>query len=104
MAIQICLLTYLLTNVGFLVSSVRVVNRRYESAASTLESRERHTHAYLVSDVVDVGGIDVERNDELLALAVQPFTQRVPAHEELQYTDMQTHVPSASVGPCGRLS
>jgi len=36
-----------------------------------------------VCDVVDVGCSDVNWNDELLALVVQPLTQRVPTKEEL---------------------
>jgi len=37
-------------------------------------------------DVVDIGCGDVEWDDQLLTFVVKPFTQRVPAQEELRHT------------------
>ena len=45
--------------------------------------KEKCTYADGVGDAVNVGGSDVDGNDQLLTLVVQPLTQRVPAHEEL---------------------
>ena len=45
--------------------------------------RESDTYTDSVCDIVDVICGNAEWNYELLALVVQPLTQRVPAHEEL---------------------